>query len=562
MILSDSAAIERNVGAGVWGQTTLDSIFGKAVRDAPNRVAIVDPPNRSSAVGGRPYRLTYREMDRAVDRLAATFAGLGLGPDDIVAVQLPNCTEAVCALLAGLRAGLIVSPLPMMWREHELLSALPHLAPSAIITCARADGEPRAEMIRHVAAELMSVRFVLGFGDELPDGVMALDDIFSAGGERFNPDLMTASLNANDVATVCWAGGGTPSPAPVPRSHNQWIAAGLMVLLEAGIRAGDVVLGPYPPTGLVAIGTFLVPWLLSAGTLVLHHPFDAQALLSQIRNESVGFTALPAALIDALSGDKIFRAAQRDGPLKILGCVWPGPVIPSNAESHGADLPAQLMDIRAFGEMAFTARCRRPNMTPSLIPLGDWHVPQNMPNGPALLSARLKGGAMNNARARTLLGGELIIRSPMMFDRYFPSALVDDEAPELSVDQKGFVATGVRCRLVGTGHPMIECVERDRNVIFHGGIAVSAAELDRLYAGHDRLSDAAAFSFHDPVMGERILAAVVPYPGETITLNDFRDYLDMRKVAAYKVPDRLVLVKVIPRNDKGEVLRDQVLQQV
>jgi len=55
---------------------------------------------------------------------------------------------------------------------------------------------------------------------------------------------------------------------------------------------------------------------------------------------------------------------------------------------------------------------------------------------------------------------------------------------------------------------------------------------------------------------------VVPSPGKTVSLDDFNEYLTARKVASYKLPERLVTVKAIPRNEHGEVLRDLVLNQV
>ena len=116
--------------------------------------------------------------------------------------------------------------------------------------------------------------------------------------------------------------------------------------------------------------------------------------------------------------------------------------------------------------------------------------------------------------------------------------------------------------MTGTSTPKINIVRRNTNVIFYGGLSVSAQELDKLYGEYDGISDAAAFAFDDPVMGERIMAAIVPKPGVTIAFDEFVDYLNARQVAPYKVPDRLVTVKAIPRDGDGAVLRDKVLEQI
>ncbi|HFQ15125.1 MAG TPA: hypothetical protein ENK41_02115 [Rhodobacteraceae bacterium] len=96
----------------------------------------------------------------------------------------------------------------------------------------------------------------------------------------------------------------------------------------------------------------------------------------------------------------------------------------------------------------------------------------------------------------------------------------------------------------------------------HGGIPVSARELDSLYAGFDGLADAAAVPVDDPVMGKRICAAIVPNPGLSISFEDFRNYLLQRRVASFKFPDRLITVSEIPRRADGGIMRDKILEQL
>jgi non-ribosomal peptide synthetase component E (peptide arylation enzyme) len=153
-----------------------------------------------------------------------------------------------------------------------------------------------------------------------------------------------------------------------------------------------------------------------------------------------------------------------------------------------------------------------------------------------------------------------MIRSPMMFDAYYPPVEGGVDAPVLARDRDGYVNTGLRCLITGSTIPKIEIVRRDGNAVFIGGLTVSAAELDSLYAEFDGVADAAAFPFDDPVMGERIMAAIVPEPGATITLRGLSDYLKRRCVAPYKLPDQLVTVSMIPRDRNGAVMREQVLE--
>ncbi len=560
MILTDRLVIEQFEASGIWGEATLVDLFAAAARRSPDKLALVDPPNRAAVAGGLPRRLTFGQLSSAVENLASVFRSLHLKPDDVVAFQLPNTVEQVVVLLAALKCGLIASPVPLLWREHEIKTALPLIGPKVLLTTRMITGRNHEALMCSVAAENMTVRAVMSFGDGVMDGVVALDAIFT---EETDGDTSTAaSEGANAVATVCWAGGDTPTPCPVPRSHNQWIAAGMMSLLEAEVDESSHLLCPYPLNGLVSIGGFMVPWLLAGATLSLHHPFDLKVFVEQLRSEGVTIAGLPPAVIDLLKSEGAFESDGAAGSLKTLACVWPGPLLPKDAEERAADLVVGVIDVRALGEMAYIAKRRVAGENLAELEHGEFSYPTRRAGGAVLLQTRVKGGISSNKQMASLLTGDLMIKSPMAFDAYFPACIEGVDEPVITKDPQGYINTGLRCLLSGGSATKIEIIRRNSNVIFYGGLSVSAHELDQLYADFHGISDAAAFAFDDPVMGERILAAVVPQPGMTIAFDEFVDYLNERQVAPYKVPDRLVTVKSIPRDGEGAILRDKVLDQI
>ena len=221
-----------------------------------------------------------------------------------------------------------------------------------------------------------------------------------------------------------------------------------------------------------------------------------------------------------------------------------------------------VIDVRGFGEMTYQSRRRVAGERPGVIDHGELHYPTNRSGGAVLLQTRVKGGISSNGSSGSLLTGELLFKSPMMFDTFYPPGGDKPDEPIPVTDMQGYVGSGLKCGLSGTGAAKIDILRRDSHVIFHGGLSISAVELDKLYSEFDGIADAAAFTFDDPVMGERIMVAVVPNPGATVSFNEFVDYLNARKVAAYKLPDRLVTVKMIPRDENGGVLRGKMLEHV
>src|SRR4051812_25585578 len=101
MILCPEERIKEFTGKGWWGTTTLDDLLRQSVQAHPDTIAAVDPANRAEFTDGPARRLTWAELDQAVDRLAVRLLESGLGKDDIIAVQLPNIIELITVYLAA-----------------------------------------------------------------------------------------------------------------------------------------------------------------------------------------------------------------------------------------------------------------------------------------------------------------------------------------------------------------------------------------------------------------------------------------------------------------------------
>ena len=89
----------------------------------------------------------------------------------------------------------------------------------------------------------------------------------------------------------------------MPRTHLSLIAGGLALSLESDVPQGATVMSAFAPTSFAGLASSLVVWLLSGGTLVLHHPFDGDVLEQQISEHACDTLIAPAQL--ALRLDEI-----------------------------------------------------------------------------------------------------------------------------------------------------------------------------------------------------------------------------------------------------------------
>ena len=233
--------IARYRAAGWWGDTTIYDLYARNVARNPQRLAVADPPNRPDLVGGEPLRLTYQELSARVEALAKALLRSGLTYDDIVIAQLPNVAEYVIVYLAAARLGLIVSPVPMQYGDHELNHIIGLLDPVAYLTFGRFKGANHAELAVRVSAGKRAGARVLLFGDAAAPGTTLISDLISAAQKDADIAAHVAAhpVSADDIYTICWTSGTESVPKGVPRTHNHWIAISAAHYEGAHLREGD-----------------------------------------------------------------------------------------------------------------------------------------------------------------------------------------------------------------------------------------------------------------------------------------------------------------------------------
>jgi acyl-coenzyme A synthetase/AMP-(fatty) acid ligase len=92
---------------------------------------------------------------------------------------------------------------------------------------------------------------------------------------------------------------------------------------------------------------------------------------------------------------------------------------------------------------------------------------------------------------------------------------------------------------------------------------ISSEEVENMLLAHPKVREAAVIGWPDPVLGERVCAVVVPQAGQTLDLPELVAHLKrVEQVAAFKLPEKLVFVPVLPRNPLGKVLKRVLREQV
>jgi len=347
--------------------TTLDTLFQRILARQPEALALLDPLNKQRVTGHTPGRLTYAEADRAIWALSTHFVESGLPPNSVIAIQLPNTIEFVLTVLAAHRAGLVVAVLPLLWRHAELVAALNRTSARAVVTMSSIDGINYSDLAMNAAAEA-SIQHVCGFGRDLPEGMASLDDVLAS-----EPDQVRSVVQDGREAAVISFDVTSEGVQPILRSHLSLIAGGLAISLESDVRPGAVVMSAFAPMSFAGLASSLVVWLLSGGTLVLHHPFDDEVLEEQINAHSCDVLVAPAQF--ALQLGKVDLTERLPSLRNVIG-LWRAPEQITSSEAWAAS-DALMTDIYLFGEAGLLGATRGPDGLPLPIMPGPRGTPHN-----------------------------------------------------------------------------------------------------------------------------------------------------------------------------------------
>jgi hypothetical protein len=488
MILGDS-----NPAAALQAQSrmTLDELIRRTAQRRPDALALIDAPNRRSFTDGAPRRLTYAEADRMVSAIAGRLRRMGLTTDAVVGVQLPTIVENVLTILGVLRAGMIVAPLPLLWRRADMIAALARVGAKALITCGQvASGQAgtfnHGQLALRVAAEVFSIRYVCGFGKTLADGIVPFDDLFDA--EKLDPvpplERERQTNAAAHVAAVTFDV-GEGGLLPVARNHSELIAGGLGVVLESRLAPETVALSTIAPSSFAGISLTVLPWLLTGGALALHHPFDEEVFGRQRRETHCGTVMLPGPVALRLAET---GALARGGPVAVIA-AWRSPerlaMSPAWREPDAA-----LTDVAIFGEAGLVPARRGAGGRPSAIPVGQ------------VVTPRGSSGGVVVAEVSQTDAGTVALRGAMVPHHAFPPGVERSGLPYFKIGRGGLVDSGYTCHvdaaaktMVVTGPPM--------GIVGVGGYRFPLHDLQDVVGRIDGTATLAGLP--DPLIGQRLV---------------------------------------------------------
>jgi hypothetical protein len=269
----------------------------------------------------------------------------------------------------------------------------------------RVDGVDLAANALSVAADVFPIRHVCGFGPALPEEIVSIEATFRSSASLFTPEPQPEAVVTFDVTR--------DGLMPISRTHGQIISGGLAIHLEAG-PGRTRTLSTIPPSSFAGLSATVTCWLLTGGTLSLHHAFDADAMLAQLENDRCDTIVLPAPLA--------LRFSESGWPATLQNALglWRSPEQAGTSADWRASGVA-LTDIHCLGETGHIAARRS---GPEIQPLraGPRRAPHTRADAPLV------------AEILITPEGTLSLRGPMVP----PIAAVDGPASSIHATDTGY----------------------------------------------------------------------------------------------------------------------------
>ncbi|GAB6174437.1 medium-chain fatty-acid--CoA ligase [Paradesulfitobacterium aromaticivorans] len=514
---------------GYWTDEVFADFWERNAREYPDKEALLD---------SKGSRLTWAQAKEQTDRVALKFIEWGIPQDARVVIQLPNCVEGFVARVACEKAGVISMTLMHTLRHKELLEIIGLIEATTIVIPYIYKNFNYYEMIKEIQESLPLLKNIIVIGSDVPEGALPFENIVNEPLEEKYPlDLLVSRrLNPTHVGFLTTTTGTTGVPKVVEQTMAARLWSTKSHVKNWRLGPDDVVCAVAPAAG-AAGGTptyFCAPQV--AAKIALLYEYTAQKALEFFEQEKV---TIPCVVPAQLA--QMIQELPKSHNLKSIRAVRcsGGYLSPTLAEEVERLLAGPILSTYGSQDTGSI----------SGISATDSAEKRRSTVGRPLPGNEIKLVDDDGNRVPQGEVGQLYFRGPQNSSGYYRDP---EKTFSEAYDAEGWASPGDLVKIDDDGFIMI--AGRKKDIIIRGGQNIYPGEIENALMSHPKVSNVAVVAMPDRIMGEKACVFVIPAERQDpLTFEEMVDYLKTKKLANYKLPERLEIVETFPLASESKI---------
>ena len=491
-----------------------------------------DQPFLFSEADGRSF--TYREFAEAVARAAALLAANGVARGDVVSLLMPNSAEYIIGYFACWRLGALAGPVNSLLKEHETEFVMNNSEAKAILVHSEF-----LERIERIKDQLPHLQAIIRFDDEATS--QQPDHKGGQPAEEALPDGRASDTNIalDDDAIIIYTSGTTGKPKGCLLTHGNLIANARQISLWLNFTPNDRLLTVMPLFHMNAVSVTTMSALYAGGSSVISPKFSGSKFWNVISDYQITSFGSVATMLSMLLNTypEGVPADLKTDQLRFAMC-------------GSAPVPAEVM--RSFEETFNCPVIEGYGLSESTC-RSTFNPPDNRRRAgscglPIGNEMKVFDDDDNEVAEGEL--GEIVLRGENILKGYFKN-------PEATARafRSGWFHTGDIGYRDKDGFFFI--VDRKSDMIIRSGENIYPREIDEVLYEHPAVATAATIGIPDQLYGEEVVAFIVLKAGARASEADLIAHCQAR-VADYKCPKSIHIVKEIPKGPTGKLLKREL----
>jgi fatty-acyl-CoA synthase len=477
-------------------------------------------------------RLTYGQLDAAIDAVAGGLLRAGIEAGDRVGIWAPNCAEWILVQYATAKLGAILVNVNPAYRAHELEYVLRQSGMRLLFSASAFKTSDYAGMVAEVGGGVDTLeRTVFIDRDEWAE--------FGAGEpDREAIAARMATLSFDDPINIQYTSGTTGFPKGATLSHHNILNNGFFVTELLNLTEQDITCLPVPFYHCFGMVMGNLGTLAQGGCVVIPAPsFDPGATLEAVAAEGVtslyGVPTMFIALLDHEDFDAFDLSSLRTG-------IMAGSPCPIEVMRKVVDR-MHMTEVAICYGMTETSPVSTQTRVDDPLERRVGTVGRVGPHVEVKVIDPESGVVVERGDP-----GELCTRGYSVMVGYWD----DPERTAESVDRAGWMHTGDLATMDDAGY--LNIVGRSKDMVIRGGENVYPREIEEFLYGLDGVADVQVVGEPDEKYGEELCAWVIVRAGASLDEDAVREHCRGR-LAHFKVPRYVIFADEFPMTVTGKV---------